>query len=228
MKILDKLKTLLPPLETAIELFTPFGAALAAFALHSAHASFLWAAGWILAVLHFYLQGPPILAQARARLGRFSMGFALPRAALVTGQIVSGNGSLWRYFLDQVMLDLVTLGVALIFMVLFKKGLAGKSAFKELGVVMVLLVVAIFGVSCAGYVLTWLEFTPLWDWQHLAGMGAGFVLGVGFRVRLLSDNYADRYDPDSGVLGGEVAILVILLAWGALLPLAGWLIARFA
>jgi hypothetical protein len=49
---MNKLKKWLPPLETAIELFTPFGAALAAYALHSSNTTLLRAAGRILAVLH--------------------------------------------------------------------------------------------------------------------------------------------------------------------------------
>ncbi|MCB1318229.1 MAG: hypothetical protein KDK27_19820, partial [Leptospiraceae bacterium] len=182
-------------LEIAYICLLPFLGALAAFQLESDFIGWIMIGGWLLAVLNVYIHAPVILSG----YGRSAPLLLVPlvRIVLLAGKQSWMEGSIWNFFLDETILEAGSLMIAFALMFLFGRGISGNTAWQDLGVGMVVIMVGLFLGSIGGFLMFYIEQLP--NGLHPALILQAIALGIAvyYRLRLITGIRDGFIQPDA-------------------------------
>lgn len=150
--------------QIALQFALPYLALIGLVVMELPYPPVAWAiwGGWLMLILHQMFRGGQALSLAEAH--RFDLILLwIGPILLVVHNLLRGDGSVWMYFLDQLMMESVTIIGAFALMLLFARGIAGDTAWEGLGVVSVVLVVGFLLGSIGGFVWAWLLLNAKMD-----------------------------------------------------------------
>lgn len=153
--------------------------------------------GWVLVLLHVILRVPRSIPRPGTRL-QDALLTLLPVLIILTNTLLT-HGSAWIFFLDQVMLESVTLIGAFGLMLLFGRGIGGDTAWEGLGAGIIILNLIIFTAACYGFTRAWIDTHQVMDPVSYVSFSLAFVTGLAGEVKYLRS-----------IASGEVAINDVL------------------
>ena len=138
------------------------------------------------------------------------------------------NGTIWNFFLEQAMIEVVALILGLSVIFLFFKNDKGRTAFQDLGIV-IFLIVGLFVIGIWAIIGTWLStqfYTTTADWWNLLIFGIAFsielrnnivVLNKMVKRKIIINDIYEQVGNYSDRIGGIILIGQILI-WMILIP----------
>ncbi len=194
----------------------PFLGAWAAMELDSEYVSWIIFGGWLLATMNVYIYVPLVLSG----FGRNWVLMMVPVvriAVLILKQGVS-DGSLWAFFLDEAMVETGSLMIGFALYFLFGTGISGNSAWKDLGIVAVLVFVGLFLGSAGGFLMASWDEQPAGRWDTLLYLGVALGMSTWQKIGFISAIKKGQANPDS-IMSKNFMILVITpMSYILLLP----------
>lgn len=139
--------------------------------------------GWVLVLLHIILRIPRSMPRTGMRLTD-ALLMLLPVVFILGNTILTGSSG-WLFFLDQIMLESVSMIAAFALMLLFGKGIAGDSAWEGLGPGIVILNLIIFSAACYGFTRAWIDAHQVMDPVSWVSFSLAFVTSLAGEVKYL-------------------------------------------
>lgn len=194
----------------------PFLGAWSALELESDYVSWILFGGWLLATMNIYIYVPIILQG----MGRNWVLLTLPlvRIAVLAFKQTESEGSLWAFFLDEALIETGSLMIGFAFYFLFGTGISGNTAWSEMGIPGVLLIVGLFLGSVGGFVMASLEQQPSGRWDTIAYMGLALGLSVWQKIGFIVAIKNGRASPDAVFTENFMILALTPLAYMILLP----------
>jgi|GEM_PF-3297403 hypothetical protein len=140
-------------IEMVFLLSLPLLGALAIYNIAPQYYKWTIVAGWLLALLHVYLHMPFYSVKSNLR----GIRALLPLAPVVAAGVNQGFAAtdFWHFFLESCVMEAGALMLGFAGILLVGKGMAGGSAWKDLGPFMVLMVAGLALATASPFFLAW-------------------------------------------------------------------------
>lgn len=182
--------------------------------------------GWIVLLVYQILFLGLFAARTEPARTQGRWLFVVPPVLIGVRQVI-GPGTLWNFFLEEMLLEAVTLVLVFVGQLLFTRNREGRTAWADLGITP-LLVGGLLGLGMWDFARTWWEVNLVAtrpNWLSVAMIAAAFVVALSNYWRAISAVRTGRLTirevfPDDG--RGIGLIIGQIVLWFAIGGLAGY------